>query len=237
MLKNLKKKIANYCRHKKTLAGKTWYVLCAPFRYIWRGLTRLWAWIRGIDVIGMINCTLLVAIIVLFSMLIIDIIKANKKPVLIVAEPVPVVATTQPKIAQPAEKIEYPTLPIKRDVKTNKYVAEPINIVRAQKCTTIEIKQMPRVRNTMYGDIIIDNRCTGKMLKSGDTIQGNLYLQNMRKYTLPCDIRIEGNLFLRDLGMLQFCGEFTVTGNIYVSPRSSFGPLPRTARIGGQVII
>ena len=59
----------------------------------------------------------------------------------------------------------------------------------------------------------------------------------MQKYTLPCNINIEGNLFLRDMGMLQFCGAFTVKGNIYVSPRSSFGPLPKTARLGGQVIL
>ena len=59
----------------------------------------------------------------------------------------------------------------------------------------------------------------------------------MRKYVLPCGIRIEGDLFLRDMGLLQFAGEFTVTGNIYVTPTSSFGPIPGTARIGGQVIL
>ena len=68
-------------------------------------------------------------------------------------------------------------------------------------------------------------------------VNGNLYLQDMHKYTLPCNIRVNGNVFLRDLGLLQFCGDFTITGNIYVSPRSSFGPIPRTARLGGRVIL
>jgi hypothetical protein len=39
------------------------------------------------------------------------------------------------------------------------------------------------------------------------------------------------------MGLLQFCGDFVVTGNIYVSPRSSFGPIPKTARIGGYVVL
>ena len=75
------------------------------------------------------------------------------------------------------------------------------------------------------------------VVKNGAHIQGDLYIQDMRKYTLPCDIVIDGNLFLRDVNMLNFCGDFTVRGNIYVSPRSSFGPVPSTARIGGQVIL
>ena len=65
----------------------------------------------------------------------------------------------------------------------------------------------------------------------------SLYIQHMRKYVLPRGIQIEGNLFLRDMGLLEFAGEFTVTGNIYVTPNSSFGPIPSNARIGGQVIL
>ena len=89
----------------------------------------------------------------------------------------------------------------------------------------------------MYGDIIIDNRGDAKLLNNGTEIDGNLYLQNMRKYVLPCNIKISGNMFIRDVSMLQFCGDFEITGNIYVSPRSSFGPIPSSARLGGQVIL
>jgi hypothetical protein len=75
------------------------------------------------------------------------------------------------------------------------------------------------------------------VLPNGAHIRGDLYIQDLRKYTLPCDIVIDGNLFLRDVNLLNFCGDFTVRGNIYVSPRSSFGPVPSTARIGGQVLL
>ena len=89
----------------------------------------------------------------------------------------------------------------------------------------------------IYGDIIIESREEAIVLKNGAHIRGNLYLQNMYKYVLPCDIKIEGNLFLRDLNMLHFCGRFTITGNIYVTPNSSFGPIPRDAYLGGQIIL
>ena len=44
-------------------------------------------------------------------------------------------------------------------------------------------------------------------------------------------------MFVRDVNKLQFCGDFEITGNIYVTPTSSFGPIPRSARLGGQVIL
>ena len=87
------------------------------------------------------------------------------------------------------------------------------------------------------GDVVIDTRRAASVIEHNTRVQGNLYLQNMRKYTLPCGVRVEGNLFLRDVNLLQFCGEFTVTGNIYVNPRSSFGPIPANARVGGYVIL
>ncbi|MBQ2005813.1 MAG: hypothetical protein II219_03325, partial [Alphaproteobacteria bacterium] len=98
-------------------------------------------------------------------------------------------------------------------------------------------KQTAKVDNTMYGDVVIDSRGAGKMISHNTNVQGNLYLQNMRKFVLPCGVRIDGNLFLRDVNMLQFCGKFVVTGNIYVSPRSSFGPIPGSAHVGGQIIL
>jgi hypothetical protein len=98
-------------------------------------------------------------------------------------------------------------------------------------------KQIAKQENKFLGDVVIDSRGAGKLLQNQSQINGNLYLQNMHKYTLPCDVKINGNLFLRDIGLLQFCGDFVVTGNIYVSPRSSFGPIPKTARVGGYVVL
>ncbi len=225
----------------KSVWARMWNIICAPFHWACRMARRAWQWIRTIDLIGLVNLTLLIAIITLFSMLIIDVMCCNKKPVVIVAKNVP---TVSPAITSNDDVIvrsvkprnAKPVLPIKTDKRTNKYIAEPVSVVRTKKCAVAE-KQTARVSDTMYGDVIIDSRGAATMLRNGNKIQGNLYLQNMRKYTLPCNVYINGNLFLRDVNMLQFCGDFTITGNIYVSPRSSFGPIPRTARLGGQVIL
>ena len=115
-------------------------------------------------------------------------------------------------------------------------MSEPVRVVRATPDPVAE-KQTAKINNKMYGDVIIDSRGAAAMLQNGSEIDGNLYLENMRKYVLPCDIKITGNMFVRDVNMLQFCGDFEITGNIYVSPRSSFGPIPRTAHLGGQVIL
>lgn len=229
-------------KNKTSLWGCIWNIICAPFRWAGRMARRVWQWIRTIDLIGLVNLTLLIAIITLFSMLIIDVMGCNKKPVVIVAKnaptvSVPAIASNDDVIVRTVKpRVSKTTLPIKTDKRTNKYVAQPVSVVRAQKCAVAE-KQTARVSDTMYGDVIIDSRGAATMLRNGNKIQGNLYLQNMRKYTLPCNVYINGNLFLRDVNMLQFCGDFTITGNIYVSPRSSFGPIPRTARLGGQVIL
>lgn len=226
---------------RPTVWSRVWNAVCWPFRKLVALCRHIWSWIRSIDLIALVNLTLLIAIIVLFSMLIIDIVNCRKKPVVVVAEPVPVVATkdnaTQPVKTPTVRKVapRKVSLPIAQDVKSRK-MATTVNVVPVKKCETTE-KQTAKVGNTLYGDIVIDNRGAATILHNGVHVQGNLYLQNMRKYTLPCDIRIDGNLFLRDLNMLQFCGDFTITGNIYVSPRSSFGPIPRTARLGGQVIL
>jgi hypothetical protein len=75
------------------------------------------------------------------------------------------------------------------------------------------------------------------------TVNGNLILQNLRIYTLPCGTRIDGDLLLRNVHQLRFCvsdqaniQSFAIRGNIYVSSNSSFGPLPKNAHLGGQVI-
>ena len=90
---------------------------------------------------------------------------------------------------------------------------------------------------TINGDTIIETAQEKQMLRHGAIINGNLYLQNMRKYVLPCNIKVNGNMFLRNVNMLQFCGKFDVSGNIYVNPTSSFGPLPSDAILGGQVVL
>ena len=245
--KRLEKKSARKATKKarKQATNNTWAktkeIIAKPFKYIAKLFKRFWNWVCNIDLVGLVNITLLSAIIVLFSMLIIDFTGCNKKPVVVVAKNE--INTTQQiqitnKVAtQDIKKANHPApLPLKKDAYTRKFIDAPINVVPVKKDIVAE-RQTARIENTMYGDVIIDSRGAATMLNAGDKINGNLYIQHMRKYTLPCNIKIEGNLFLRDINMLQFCGDFTVKGNIYVSPDSSFGPIPRTARIGGNVIL
>lgn len=210
----------------KSCRSHAWNFITWPFRKTAELLGRFWGWIRGVDLVGLVNTTLLVAIIVLFSMLIIDIVGCDQKQVVVVAKPVPVVeqVTTSEKNI---------TLPIPNNKKQKMLNVVPVNKAEVE----IAKKQTAKQGNALMGDVIIDSRGAGAILQCGTQVNGNLYLQNMRKYTLPCDIRINGNLFLRDVNMLQFCGDFVVTGNIYVSPRSSFGPIPKTARVGGHVVL
>lgn len=261
MFKELKMKIAarrvERKKARKTAAKKTnrrtkhttiwaraWELVCRPFRAIAAWLRRVWAWIRGIDLIGLVNLTLLIAIIALFSMLIIDVINCRRARVVVIANDAPVIAT--PAVADnalpaPTKRRVSPrpvnvALPIAREPQTRKMTAQPVNVVPVKEAE-VAVRQTARAGNDIYGDTIIDSRGAATVIRQGTHVKGNLYLQNMRKYTLPCDVVVHGHLFLRDVNMLQFCGDFTVTGNIYVSPRSSFGPIPRTARLGGQVIL
>ena len=214
----------------------TFDTLCAVCSWAWdctvAAAKKLWKWLCGINVVGLINMTLLVAIIVLFSMLIINIVNCRKSPVVVVANEKTVTVQTKSgakkKVLQTSK-----TLPIARTPDGN--METTINVVPTKPSDD------PTLRaggdGKIYGDIIIESRAEAVVLKNGAHIRGNLYLQNMYKYVLPCDIKIEGNLFLRDLNMLHFCGRFDISGNIYVTPNSSFGPIPHNAHLGGQVIL
>lgn len=206
---------------------RVWNIICWPFKKIGQLCRRIWKWLGGLDLICLANSALIIAIIVLFTMLIVDLVNCRRQQIVIIAETVPVVETSNT-----VAKTKMPTLPIAKNSK------QTVNVVPVKKAE-VEIvkKQTAKQGKKLTGDVIIDSRSTGAILQPGTQVHGNLYLQNMRKFVLPCDIRISGNLFLRDVNMLQFCGDFTVTGNIYVSPRSSFGPIPKTARVGGYVVL
>ena len=236
--KNSKAKTTRKNTKRKGFWARVWNVICWPFRMIAKLCRRFWNWLCGINLVAMVNLALLVAIIVLFSMLIIDVLGCRKQ-VVIVAKP----QSTPEQIvvseaAAPRNVRPRPVLPIKVNAQTYKKEKPAINVVPVKRVEVqIAKNQIAKRDNKFMGDVIIDSRGAGAMLQNGAQVNGNLYLQNMRKYTLPCDIRINGNLFLRDVNMLQFCGDFVITGNIYVSPRSSFGPIPKTARLGGHVVL
>lgn len=222
-------------RRNQSFWSRVWGAICVPFRAIWRGICAVWHWICCLDLIGLVNITLLCAIIVLFSMLIMDFVGCNKKSVVII-KPNPEHISNQNHRVLHARSVEkVVSLPMARN-ENHELIDKPV-VTQEPKLDRVPGRQTARVGRVMYGDVIIDYRGAVSLLQPGDTIRGNLYLQHMRKFVLPRGIVVDGNLFLRDMGMLQFAGEFTVTGNIYVTPDSSFGPIPRNARIGGQVIL
>ena len=204
-----------------------WKKICQFARWIWKKLC-------AINLVGLLNLALLISIFVLCIMLIFDIVGCRKKPVVIVTDPIPVSSINE--ITQNPAVIAEPTT---KAVRTR--VLRPRTITSSGSHNTTSdknnTKQNVEIVETMHGDIIVENSGDTKILHNQTEINGNLYLQNMHRYTLPCDIKITGNLFIRNVGMLQFCGDFEITGNIYVSPHSSFGPIPATARLGGQVIL
>lgn len=195
--------------------------ICAVCSWIWDGIC-------GINVIGLLNATMLIAIIVLCSVLISNLLNCNKKQVIVVSPKKNNAAVTEESVKTDI------ALPLRRNEKTGRMPCK-VSVVPVQESNNPVLHAQGDGK--IHGDIVIETRGEAAVLKNNAEIDGNLYLQHMHKYILPCGIKINGNLFLRDLHMLEFCGDFSVTGNIYVSPRSSFGPLPRNARIGGQVIL
>ena len=232
------KKTQNNRTKRQNFWTRVWNIICWPFKKIWAGLCILWRWIASINMGALLNLALLVSIIVLFSLLIIDLRKhANASDAEIITQKTTVAQTTKPVLKpRPITSRKVTSLPIKKNPVTRKPVATPIKVAKIKE-NKIATNQVAIQNKRVMGDIIVDHYDMTSVLPNGAHIQGNLYIQDLRKYTLPCDIVIDGNLILRDVNMLNFCGDFTVRGNIYVSPRSSFGPVPSTARIGGQVIL
>jgi hypothetical protein len=231
-------------KKQKNFFNRLWAIICWPFKKIWAGLCFLWNWIAGINLVALLNLALLISIIVLFTLLIIDLRKsANASDTEIMMQQNSVVSTqnttkTPKPIVTPRSITPRKTtaLPIKRDVATRKPLTAPVTVAKVKE-NPVAIKQVAIQNKTVLGDTVVDHHDMTAVLPNGAHVRGNLYIQDLRKYTLPCNIVIDGNLILRDVNMLNFCGDFTVRGNIYVSPRSSFGPVPSTARIGGQVIL
>ena len=236
------KKATRKARNKniKELAKK---VIAWPVR----ACKSVWNWLKTIDVIGMINLTLLVAIIVLFSALIVDVLRcdkysyyAHKNHVVMNNNNVKKVnVVNNNKDNRKVVQRKFNTaLPIKADKETG--IKPQIKVVGVKKPVVIKELSVPATelpKQILSGDVIVDLYPSSPKLSNGVNINGNLFLQNMRKYTLPCDTVIEGHLFVRNVARLKFCGAFNVKGNIYVNRESSFGPVPSNAKIGGQVML
>lgn len=203
----------------------------------------VWNWICGIDLNGLCNLTLMLFIIILFSFLIGQLLgpkcdrnktRTGKQPEII---------TTLPKNNVQIITDTVPDVVIKSHTKQIEEQPEDVLIEEEETIIILPLKtptRRPVFIESEYikvnGDVVVDGKRISKRLKNQTYINGNLIIQNMRGFTLPCGVKVNGNLIVRNINALNFCGNFTVNGNIYVSEDSSFGPIPRNARIRGQII-
>jgi hypothetical protein len=223
------------------------YTLKRIITFPWRVCCAIWNWLKSIDVVGMINLTLLVVIILLFSSLIVDLVRCRRCPDVKTvnnnkARVETVVADSKNDSNVYKRKIVKrkfnTTLPLKADKQTN--IVPKLKTVGVDKPQIVKELSFPSdelPQQKLSGDVIVDISPASPILSNGVEINGNLIIQNMRKYTLPCDMKVNGHLFIRNVERLQFCGSFTVNGNIYVNRQSSFGALPNGTKINGQIIL
>jgi hypothetical protein len=203
----------------------------------WNLCKKIWNWLKSIDIVGMINLTLLVAIIVLFSSLIIDVIGCRKCSKNNATGP-RIEATTKQNNRGVVQRKNTVTLPLRNDNRNGvKQKIKTVGVKNIQVVNESYIPEKNAKKQRFSGDVIVDVNPSAPILQNGVYINGNLFIQNMRKYTLPCGANINGNLFIRNVDKLSFCGEFIVNGNVYVTGQSSFGAIPDNARIVGNIIL
>ncbi|MCL2749188.1 MAG: hypothetical protein FWE50_03905 [Alphaproteobacteria bacterium] len=232
-------KAAGFVAAKQTTEIKTvqdrpcWLVRALRWVFI-TAPRAVWNWICSIEIGGLCNLTMLLLIIVLFSILIGQVLNMRCYRKVLVRTP-EIINVTSP-VAKTIDNVQITeesapkkkttiVLPLEQNEKAN---AEVIPAAPAKVAEPTFIK--------VNGDLIVDGEQIGRGLNSMTKINGNLYLQNMRYFTLPCGVKINGNLIVRNVRQLKFCGHFVVNGDIYVSADSSFGPIPRNAKVRGQVI-
>jgi len=217
-----------------------WRVIKAIWRFIVRVCRAIWKWLKSIDIVGMINLTLLVAIIVLFSCLISNFVcctRCNRdnarsaKNTTVLSVPKNKYNDNRKVVPRKVELIS------QNNFGKNPGFFSPDIDADAKKKDQVSVTSESMPRQNLYGDVVVDMYPNAPILSDGVIVDGNLYVQNMRKYTLPCNMKVTGHLFVRNVEKLSFCGAFTVKGNIYVNRQSAFGPIPRSARVGGQVML
>lgn len=256
-MNNKTKKMKKATRKTRWDNFKQWCkkIILFPIRaikWLWRLICRIcraiWNWLKSIDIVGMINLTLLVAIIVLFLSLISNFVCCKKYTVVSNND----AATTQvadkwakqkPVDNRRVVKRKYTNatvLPIKVDVADANVVRPQIRTIGVEKPEIVTELATPAnelPQQVLGGDVIVERAPNSPILSNGARIDGNLFIQNMRKYTMPCDVKINGHLFIRNVQKVNFCGKFKVNGNVYVNRESSFGPFPEGTKINGQIIL
>ena len=220
-------------------------------KWLWRLICRIcraiWNWLKSIDIVGMINLTLLVAIIVLFLSLISDFVccKGNKTTYKNDASVTQIAkvdnAENRKVVKRKYTNATATTLPIKMDNQTQpantKVQIKTVGVEKPEVVAELATPANELPEQVLSGDVIVERAPNSPILTNGAKIDGNLFIQNMNKYTIPCDVKINGHLFIRNVQKVNFCGKIKVNGNVYVNRESSFGPFPEGTKINGQIIL
>lgn len=232
------------------LATGDWLIIRA-LRWIFVTVpVAIWRWIKSIDIVGLANMALLAVIIVMFGILLINILDINDSrngrggSALFnnaIAGGGVGANNHSPSDASDSDKVVVKTTVTAGDQTKEAVITLPLRKNSDGVPSADADKPVSKDNRDFVGDIILDGSDMWDMPRvarpgRGANIDGNLFVQNMHQYTLPCGIKITGDLILRNVGMVRFCGAFSVGGDVRVTANSSFGPFPADASIAGNVI-
>jgi len=199
--------------------------------WIKRQSSAVWKWLKRQDKLVFFNIILLALVIVMLCVMMRNVRRQSSPQVLRTPPSQAVRNAPRAGVAEQRLLPNRPTIIISR--KAQAPIRRERKVIKRQRPVVPE----PVVINKIRGTIIIDGKGRAvKPLKPDTEIGGNLILQNIGVYLLPCGIKIGGDLLLRNVRELKFCGAFDIAGNIRVSRNSSFGALPKGAKLGGQIL-
>ncbi|MDR1071021.1 MAG: hypothetical protein LBL21_00030 [Rickettsiales bacterium] len=220
-------------------------LIVRAWRWTKRQAAAFWRYLRGLDKLAFFNIALLMLVCAMLFVMFGQVSSKTKKTAVRSAAP-QYAAAGKARAADGREKRvrrpERPTLVVARNgapmIASETLVPRRPKNVWGQNISLPIRRNAPAVakKKSVPGTLMIDGHGRKANLSPMTTVGGDLILQNMRAFTLPCGVRINGNLMLRNVKLLKFCGCFDIAGNIYVSSDSSFGPIPKNAYLGGQVI-
>jgi hypothetical protein len=205
-----------------------------------------WAWIKSRDLATTTNVAMLVLVVVMLVVLInvaqqnnlimssvnnaqkAEVVQNDAQVKKIAAKKAKIrVATVQATVSINEESGKTAiVLPLKKVVKVYDTVPTKIEVKNVRRQTNNEWLQTEEVIRPVQK----------RKIDSMETIKGNLYVQNMNSYTIPCGTRVMGNLIVRNVKNLKFCDCFEVMGNMYIGRGTAFGPIPADAKIHGQIV-
>ena len=170
------------------------------WRFICRICKAFWNWLKSINIVGMINLALLVAIIVLFTSLIINFKQCNNQNTKLANAGKSQVVDTR-KVVQRNNKLaakKVPTLPVAVNAKTG--IKPQIKTIGVKKPVVVKQISLPAAKlpqQNLTGDVIVDLYPSAPVLSNGVKIQGNIIAMeqcdlfaNLSKYDMILQDRV-----------------------------------------------